>query len=228
MFCFQSGNRKLDGDLSRAAVKAGEWLRGQMDNQGTFTLGHVSSWAFHSLRLIGYSVRNVSKLGAEHLKQEIEKTGLKNIAGGRLALYILGAMSSCKDSRDFNKQDLVAALKGKMSSYGTVGGFNHPFQLALAVVALCTSGEPVDNRDVKLLIKKLTPATDGTTHSIDTLSLGTVALSCLKREQSKGDKKVRRAIKSAAYQLRDFQKRNNGKFGNEATTSLAVQVNSQS
>ena len=225
-FSILSGDRKLNGDLSRAAVKGGEWLRKQMGDDGVLSLGHSSAYAFHALRLVGYSVPKVSKLGAEHLKDEINKTGIDEISGGRLARYILGVMSACEDPRDFNKQDLVAALKKKMSSYGTVSGFNHPFQLGLALLAFCTSGEKVDIKDVRFLVEKLS-ISDYSVHNIDTLSLATVALSCIKNEQANSREEqieLGGHVQCATYKLKAYQQLKNGTFGNEATTSLAVQV----
>ena len=200
-----------------------------MGEDGVLPLGHSSAYAFHALRLVGYSVPKVSKLGAEHLKQEIEKTGMSSISGGRLALYILGVISSCEDPRDFNKRNLVAALKGKRSIYGSVSGFNHPFQLGLYVLALCTSGEKVDISDVRFLVEKLS-ISNYSVHNIDTLSLGTVALSCVKRAQAKTKEEIFEMdghVQCATYKLKAIQKLKDGAFGNEATTSLAVQVQSK-
>ena len=192
-----------------------------MGENGTLLLGHTTANAFHSLRLVGYSVPKVSKLGAEHLKEKINDTGLDEIPGGKLAYYILGVISSCEDPRDFNKQDLVAALKKKMSSYGTVGGFNHPFQLGLALLAFCTSGEKVDIKDVRFFVQKL-KLDDDSLHGISTLSIGTIALSCIRRKQKV--KELKRTIRRATRKLKVIQKMKKNSFGNEASTSLAVQV----
>ena len=192
-----------------------------MDENGTFGAGHVSAWAFHSLRLVGHSVNQISKLGAEHLKGEIANQGLGSLTGGRLALYILGVQSSCKDPQDFDKQDLVKSLKTKLSKFPTTG-FDHFFQYNLALVALCSSGSSVDEQYVTKLIEKMSTQSDST-HEIDTFSLGTVALSCIYRGQ-KDNQNLGKAIRKAAKRLRMIQKKNNGTFGNEASTSLAVQV----
>ena len=217
-----SGDRKLNGDLARAAVRASDWLKGKMDENGTFGAGHVSAWAFHSLRLVGHSVNQISKLGAEHLKGEIANQGLGSLTGGRLALYILGVQSSCKDPQDFDKQDLVTSLKTKLSKFPTTG-FDHFFQYNLALVALCSSGSSVDEQYVTKLIEKMSTQSDSTHGGIDTFSLGTVALSCIYRGQ-KDNQNLGKAIRKAAKRLRMIQKKNNGTFGNEASTSLAVQV----
>ena len=193
-----------------------------MDENGTFGAGHVSAWAFHSLRLVGHSVNQISKLGAEHLKGEIANQGLGSLTGGRLALYILGVQSSCKDPQDFDKQDLVKSLKTKLSKFPTTG-FDHFFQYNLALVALCSSGSSVDEQYVTKLIEKMSTQSDSTHGGIDTFSLGTVALSCIYRGQ-KDNQNLGKAIRKAAKRLRMIQKKNNGTFGNEASTSLAVQV----
>ena len=193
-----------------------------MDENGTFGAGHVSAWAFHSLRLVGHSVNQISKLGAEHLKGEIANQGLGSLTGGRLALYILGVQSSCKDPQDFDKQDLVNSLKTKLSKFPTTG-FDHFFQYNLALVALCSSGSSVDEQYVTKLIEKMSTQSDSTHGGIDTFSLGTVALSCIYRGQ-KDNQNLGKAIRKAAKRLRMIQKKNNGTFGNEASTSLAVQV----
>ena len=192
-----------------------------MGENGSFPSGHASAWAFHSLRLVGYSVPKVSKYGAEHLKQKIEESGLTALPRGRLALYILGLVSLCEDPRNFNKQNLVAVLNKDISNYRSNSYGNHLYQLALAHLALCISGERTNKENIDLLTYLLQQSTD----SIDALSLGTIALDCVRREAGASAKEpLTKIIKSTANKILRLQKKKKGNLGNEVTISLAVQV----
>ena len=212
-----SGPRKLNGDLTRAAVKAAEWLKSQFNETIDFGGGHARAHALHSLRLLGHDVTH----GARSLADELAREGLGRISGGRLALYVLGVMAACEDPLNFAGQDLVKELQGKLRKYPTVG-FNHPFQYNLAVLTLCTAGASIKyNQVARLVSRTISHQVD----DVDTLSVGVVAARCINRKQNKQSKKLRTYIKRAATHLKRVQEKSGGsKFGTEISTANGVMV----
>ena len=108
--------------MTRSAVK---WLRNKQDENGIYGVGHVSAFAFHSLRLIGHSTCVETR--AEHLNTEIIKRDIGSLSGDRVALYILGAMAKCQIIQD------------KLFKFAQVG-IDHHFQYSLSVLALYSKG----------------------------------------------------------------------------------------
>lgn len=231
-FC---GSRLLQTSLTRGAFRAADWLRKQQDENGTYGEGHVSAIVFHSLRLIGDHVDN----GSEHLNAEIIKNKLGSINGGRLAYYILGAMSTCRDPKNFYNFNLVRALQTKLAKYPQPAEFSHPFQYSLAVLALCSSGENLEKKR-KAFVEKITDsilsnqtADDTTAMSDDTIAMQVLALSCI-RESLKSGKRIKEtknerssvelAIKRASKKILKRQM-NDSSFGeNEVTAALSAQA----
>ena len=172
------GSRGLDANLTRAAIRAAEWLRNYEDKHGTYGEGHVNGFAFHSLRLVGHPVEH----GAEVLNVEIIKQGgLASIPGGPLAVYILGALASCQDPWKFHGMDLVTSLYQKLEKFPQVG-FNHPFQYSLAIIALCTAGKDVGQRKyLNYIIHNIPYQTAAAHASGDTLAMHVFALTCVKQ-----------------------------------------------
>ena len=192
-------------------------------------MGHVSAFAFHSLRLIGHSVET----GAEHLNAEIIKADIGSLSGGRVALYILGALATCRDPQRFFDFDLIASLKTKLSKYPKLW-FDHPFQYSLTVMALCSSGkaqgrnkETYVNKIIKSIQNQL--ADSDATPSGDTLAMQVMALTCVKKSITRKDmgglkKKIRYAVDDASNELVKRQL-NDSTFGeNEVTAALVSQV----
>lgn len=177
-FVFLSGSRGLDANLTRAAIRAAEWLRNYQNKHGTYGEGHVNGFAFSSLRLVGHSVEH----GAEVLNAEIIKQdGLASIPGGPLAVYILGALATCHDPWKFYGLDLVTSLYQKLDKFPQVG-FNHPFQYSLAIIALCTAGKDVGQRKhLNYIIENIPHQTAAAHASGDTLSMHIFALTCVKQ-----------------------------------------------
>ena len=234
-FLLLTGSRLLQTSLTRGAFRAADWLRKQQDENGTYGEGHVSAIVFHSLRLIGDHVDN----GSEHLNAEIIKNKLGSINGGRLAYYILGAMSTCRDPKNFYNFNLVRALQTKLAKYPQPAEFSHPFQYSLAVLALCSSGENLEKKR-KAFVEKITDsilsnqtADDTTAMSDDTIAMQVLALSCI-RESLKSGKRIKEtknerssvelAIKRASKKILKRQM-NDSSFGeNEVTAALSAQV----
>ncbi|KAL9983028.1 hypothetical protein ACROYT_G005152 [Oculina patagonica] len=103
-FC---GSRSLDANLTRAAIRAAEWLRNNKNKDGTFGEGYVNGFVFYALRLVGHNVEH----GAAILHGEIIKEGgLNAIPGRSLAVYILGALATCRDPWQFYGLNLVTSL----------------------------------------------------------------------------------------------------------------------
>lgn len=180
-----------------------------------------------SLRLIGDTVEH----GAQHLNAEIVKNGLGSIPGGRVGLYILGAMATCRDPKNFYEINLLRSLHTKLGKYPQ-SGFDHPHQYSLAVVALCSSGANFGKKFAYLrniidrIAKELATVNDT---SSDTLALQVLALSCVKTSMKRKEtkplkKKTEVAIHLATSELLKRQM-NDSTFGeNEVTAALASQV----
>ena len=130
-------------------------------------------------------------------------------------------MAACGDPRNFQGQDLVKELQGKLRKYPVVG-FNHPFPYNLAVLALCTAGASVSSDQIERVARG---AQNDSTHGVDTLSLGVVAAGCLYQRQYKNNDTVKRHITNAVAHLKRIQETNGGKkFGNEISTANGVMV----
>ena len=225
-FCFL-GSRRHQASLTRSAVRGAEWLKKQQDENGTYGEGHVSAFAFHSLRLIGHSVET----GAEHLNSEIINADIDSLSGGRVALYILGALASCRDPKNFYDFNLVSSLKTKLSKYPQVG-FNHPFQYSLAVLALCSSRHNLGRLKfgyVDKILQSIPEQLPSVIANGDTLAMQIMALTCVSKSiKKKGSEtilqKIKDGINITSAELVNHQK-NDSTFGeNEVTAALASQV----
>ncbi|KAL9981611.1 hypothetical protein ACROYT_G010337 [Oculina patagonica] len=222
-FC---GPRTLQTSLTRSAVRAAEWLRNRQDENGTYGDGHVSAFAYHSLRLIGHSVES----GSDHLNAEIINADIGSLSGGRVALYILGALATCRDPQNFYDFNLVSSLKNKLSKFPQVG-FDHPFQYSLAVLALCSSGKDLGKKKLTYVKDILKSIPNQLEHAYgDTLAMHVLALKCIKKSIKKPGmkkallKKINTGIDIASKELLNRQL-NDTTFGqNEVTAALASQA----
>lgn len=221
------GTRLLRTSITRAAVRATEWLRNEQDENGTYGLGHVSAFAFNSLRLTGHSVET----GAEHLNAEIIKADIGSLTGGRVALYILGALATCKDPSNFYDFNLIKSLKDKLTKFPQLG-FNHPFQYSLAVMALCSSNAPLERKTlghVNEILKKVENESHTASYHADTLAMQIMALTCIKnsikgQKKKALEKKIQKAVNLGCRKLLKAQI-NDSTFGeNEVTAALASQA----
>lgn len=221
------GSRSLQTSLTRSAVRAAEWLKNQQDENGTYGEGHVSAFAFQSLRLIGHPVET----GAEHLNAEIINADISSLSGGRVALYILGALASCRDPSNFYNFNLVSSLKAKLSKYPQAG-FNHRFQYSLAVMALCSSRHGLGRMKfgyVGKILESVQKQLSSAFASGDTLAMQIMALTCVKKSiKGKGSEaileKIEEGIDIASTELVNRQL-NDISFGeNDVTAALASQV----
>ena len=223
----------MQTNLTRGAFRAADWLRNKQDENGTYGEGHLSAFAFHSLRLIGDHLEQ----GSKHLNSEIIKTNLGSISGSHVAHYILGAISTCRDPKNFYNFNLLRALQTKLGKYPQEAGFSHPFQFSLAVLALCSSGVDFEKR--MTFVKDITGNVlqdQSVVYDGDTLAMQVLALTCvresLKRQRSKAMKieklKISQAINKASKELLGRQM-NDSTFGeNEVTAALCAQVSESS
>ncbi|KAK2574403.1 Transcobalamin-1 [Acropora cervicornis] len=225
-FC---GSRLLQTNLTRAAFRAADWLRNKQDKNGTYGEGHASAVAFHSLRLIGDHLEQ----GAEHLNAEIIKNNLGSISGGRVAHYILGAMSTCRDPKNFYNFNLIRALQTKLGKYPQEAEFSHPFQFSLAVLALCSSGVDFEKR--MTFVEDITGSVlqdQSVVYDTDTSAMQVLALTCvresLKRQRSKPMKienlNINQAINKASKELLGRQMKDSTFGENEVTAALSAQM----
>ena len=171
------GSRSLDANLTRAAVRAAEWLRNNHDKDGTYGKGQVNGLVFHALSVVGYNVEH----GAEILHAEINKEGgLDYVSGRALAAYVLGVVATCRDPWQFYGLDLVTSLQEKLDKYPQVG-FNHPFQFSLSMIALCTAGKDVGKwKYVNYIINNIQKQSITTAYaSGNTMSMHILALKCV-------------------------------------------------
>ena len=147
-----------------------------------------------------------------------------------MAVYILGALATCRDPEQFYGLDLIASLQSKVAIYPHVG-FNHPFQYSLAIIALCIAGKDLGKEKYLNYIINNIPAQTAAAHaSGDVLAMHIFALTCVK-EFVKGEVKskslkleIEGAIKTASEVLRNRQL-NDSTFGqNVVTAALSYQV----
>ena len=182
--------------------------------------------ALLSLRLIGDTVDHE----AQHLNEEIIENDLGSIPGGRVGLYILGVMATCRNPKNFYEINLLRSLHTKLGKYPQ-SGFDHPHQYSLAVMALCSSGANIGKRRylrniIDRIAKELATVNDT---SSDTLAMQVLALSCVKTSMKRKEakplrKKAEVAIHLATSELLKRQM-NDSTFGeNEVTAALASQV----
>jgi len=218
------GSRLLQTSLTRAAVRAAEWLRNQQDENGTYGEGHVTAVALHSLRLVGFPVEQ----GAEHLNAEIIENDIGSIPGARVGSYILGAMACCQNPKSFYDFDLARALITKLDKFPRLR-FDHPYQYSFAVMALCSTGAMrLDYlQNIMRDIPEQLETEDGV--SGDTLSMQVMALTCAKKSMKKKDMKVLKSKIQVAIDLasKELQARqmNDSTFGeNEVTAALVSQA----
>lgn len=217
------GGRKLNGDLARSSVRAAEFIRSKVLDKNTFMRGHHLGAALSSLRLTGFSMDMLSRVGKEKLQNDIKTRNMSEVTPGEAGYYILGALGTCQDPKDYAR--LVKRLKDGIPEYPVVG-FDHPFPYGLAILGLCISGEgrelyPSYADKLVPLIKKSVHLT----HAGDTMSMLTLALSCIYKDESlKNNQTIKTTLKQAANTLVNSQKKD-GSFGNSITTALSVQVN---
>ena len=214
-------------------------MRSKLADKDAKTLDYIRAAAFSSLRLGGFTIDMLSKLGLKDLGKDIETQGLKNITTGRVAYYVQGVQAICKDPTSFRGHNLIQRLKEGLEEYPVVG-FNHPFPYSLAVLALCNSGHGSDSyRNYTVMIRNMIQNNihNNPTHGGDTAALAIVALTCMYNKQPRpkpcywwcySRRKslrdlLRKTIRHAASWLTRTQKRD-GRFGNSITTALAVQV----
>lgn len=186
----------------------------------------------------------ISKLGVEKIGEYIDKEGLKNITTGRVAYIVLGVKAICQDPRAFHGYNLIKRVEDGIKEYPIVG-FNHPFQYALAVLSLCTSGHSQASYETYTkMLAKMILKNRKSVHAGDTIAMATMALSCMYKKQRPrhldcryrywhrraADRKLCRVMSKlrwilwfATRWLRRQQKRD-GSFGNSITSALTVQV----
>ena len=220
----------MDANLTRAATRAAEWLRNNHDKNGTYGEGHVNGFVFHALRLVGHNVEH----GAAILHAEIIKMGgLSSIPGGPLAVYILGALATCRDPWQFYGMDLVSPLKKKLDKY-PLAGLDHPFQFSLATIALCTAGKDVGKwKYVNYIVNNIWNQTSTTYSSGDTLAMHIFALTCVEESITrnrlpKNDLliRIRGGIVTASKFLLERQLLDSTFGKNQVTAALSYQVSS--
>ena len=216
----------MDANLTRAATRAAEWLRNNHDKNGTYGEGHVNGFVFHALRMVGHNVEH----GAAILHAEIIKMGgLSSIPGGPLAVYILGALATCRDPWQFYGMDLVSPLKKKLDKYPLVG-LDHPFQFSLATIALCTAGKDVGKwKYVNYIINNIRSQKLG-----DTLAMHIFALTCVeefitRHKQPKYNLliSIRGGIVTASKILLKRQLLDSTFGKNQVTAALSYQVSNE-
>ena len=226
------GSRGLDANLTRAAVRAAEWLRNNHDKDGTYGKGQVNGLVFHALSVVGYNVEH----GAEILHAEINKEGgLDYVSGRALAAYVLGVVATCRDPWQFYGLDLVTSLQEKLDKYPQVG-FTHPFQFSLAMIGLCTAGKDIGKwKYVYYIIKNIWNQTAGTAHaSGDTMSMHIFALKCveefiLRHNQIKFNLlvRIRGGIANAGKELLRHQLLDSTFGQNHVTAALSYQLSTK-
>ncbi|XP_031557459.1 uncharacterized protein CG3556-like [Actinia tenebrosa] len=215
------GDDALTQNLSDAASRAAEWLSKNLIDNTTETEGHILGTAFHSLRLVNYPLGSLTNHTISNIYKDFDVNGTDV---GKIAYYTQGYIASGRNPRT----EFIARMKQGIQKC-CKGGFTHPFQYMVTVLARCNSGKPAIRyweirRIMKTLLKPKYPY-----QSIDTVAMATIALRCVQKKQRRDlvrDKKIKlkRWIKSGTKWLLKRQN-NDGSFGtNGITTALAVQA----
>jgi hypothetical protein len=207
-------------------MRAAEFLRAKLEDDNSLFPVYTRAVALSSLRLAGYTMDMLSKLGTDDLASEIHKHGLDKITTGRIAYYVHGALAICKDPRSFYGYNLIKRLQDGIKEYPVVG-FNHPFPYSLAVLSLCISGYGQHSYlEYTLKIRDMINQNIHTTHSGDTIAMATMALTCME-EKKKDDRTCSSVLQKTISLATKWMMKNqndDGSFGNSITTAHVAKV----
>lgn len=133
--------------------------------------------------------------------------------GGKLAQYINALVATCQNPQDFYGHDLIQLLKKHMIGYPK-HYFTQRFAYSWAILALCNANEYVKPD----FLKELTSNAGTYEHGVDEAAMTAMAFACV------GDQGDANASLNTAMGYILANKNNDGSFGNNYTTGLAVQA----
>ncbi|CAG2214686.1 GIF [Mytilus edulis] len=215
--------RPTFGERRRCAVKDGvnqllkkrdeDWSWGERVQAEAIIALHLAKYrVFKKTKAFLYiSVKqmNIDLLSA--LSKDNSLTS-KEWGRGKLAYYILGMKATCQDPRDFYDHDLIDKLKSHLTNSSSYLDSNK-FAYSLILIALCKAGEPIDTHNLDAI--STTPGYY--TFGVDEASLVYMAYHCVGNSTYKN-------AEDAAFNFILQAKNENGTFGNEYSTALAVQA----
>ena len=226
VFLLALRNPKLHRDIIRAIIKASNWLKDQQDVEGKWLTYHTTGYAVSTLRLIGQGLNSENNCDGRPLVLDSFKklNGTFHLVdGGKLAHIIIGLRSLCANTSNYMGNNLTDVLFKKILSY-PMGSFSHPFQYALAVIALRLSNGTIPLSVVNKLIN------DGRTldglHGGDTMSLISMALSGIESQAALPRRKVWEVRRTGQKMLRKLKEAmfHENTTMNLYTKSLVMQV----
>ncbi|CAC5412214.1 unnamed protein product [Mytilus coruscus] len=131
---------------------------------------------------------------------------------GKLAHYILGILATCQDPRNFYGHNLIDKMKNHLVVSSTYL-MSNKFSYSLIVIALCKAGESVDVKH----LDEISSTPGQYKFGVDEAAMVYIAYKCV------GDQTYQTKRDSALDYIFQHQERN-GLFGNEFSTSLAIQA----
>lgn len=215
--------RPTYGERRRCAVKDGVKQLLQKRNEDWSWGERVEAEAIIALHLAKYKVFkktkaslyiSVKQMNIDLLSAVSKDNSLtsKEWGRGKLAYYVLGVKATCQDPRDFYGHDLIDKLKNHLivsSSYLD----SNKFDYSLILIALCKAGEPIDTHN----LNDISTTPGYYTFGVDEASVVYMAYHCV------GNPTYKKA-EDAAFNFILQAKNENGTFGNEYSTALAVQA----
>ncbi|XP_028664267.1 transcobalamin-2 [Erpetoichthys calabaricus] len=151
---------------------------------------------------------------------------------GLLALHTLALRASCETANSANMRKQLQQLKHRMHQEKEhISNTNTPqsnyYQYSLGVLALCVQNVKVDPHVIRKLVNEVKKVSEIHSICIDTLSMGGLALQCLRHLDAFYDEHLNKDIASAALKVKETLQKaqdDNGIIGNKFSTLLAVQV----
>ncbi|XP_063403288.1 transcobalamin-1-like [Mytilus trossulus] len=131
---------------------------------------------------------------------------------GKLAHYILGILATCQDPSQFYGHNLIDKMKNHLVVSSTYL-MSNKFAYSLIVIALCKAGEYVDVKH----LDDISSTPGQYKFGVDEASIVYIAYKCV------GDETYKTKKDSALDYILQHQEQN-GLFGNEFSTSLAIQA----
>ncbi|XP_071946546.1 uncharacterized protein CG3556-like [Antedon mediterranea] len=241
--CGESTPTELVEQLENSIERASTWLEDQQLLDGSWPLQSTKEaiWALQTTNEDWYSLEATTRqLGVKQLEIELlaelahnnkanhiwpGRVRNRKLSLGKFSYYTHALNATCHDVTDFYGHDLPAMLQAQMHLFPREG-FNNYYQYALAMLAVCNSGQMIKVRNVRILIGGQDEDGEISFHSRlpDETAMAVMALQCVFRSVNHNIKTmVSQAIQQAELALLEWQL-DDGSFGNPHSTALVVQA----
>ncbi|XP_033102151.1 cobalamin binding intrinsic factor-like [Anneissia japonica] len=230
---------KLQDSIDRGSL----WLEAQQQLDGSWPLSSTKEtiWALQMANENWYRLEETTRqLGVKQIEIEIlaqlahnnkanhlwsGRIQNRKLSLGKFAYYVNALNATCHDVTNFYGHNLVEMLQEQMHLFPR-NGFNNYYQYALAMLAVCNSGQTIKVRNVRTLISGQDEDGIIGSHSglPDETAMAVMALHCVLRSVNHNIRTiVSHAISDAEHALLSWQQED-GSFGNIHSTALVVQA----